>query len=144
MALTPADHQRGGIRSGQARLRLRAERADRSAILGTVLNHLEREQIAPELLEHAVNLIRRASDADVDIRSASDVRHLAEAGKIIHGMARLELGESTANVAHASIQDRMAQAAELQARLDALRAADQSERGHTGAEDSAPGPETAS
>jgi hypothetical protein len=35
-------------------------------------------------------------------------------------MGRLELGESTANVAHAAVEDRAAKAAELRARLAAV------------------------
>lgn len=85
---------------------------------------LERSEIGPTFLQHASTLAERATQAQVDVNTAGDVRHLAEAANILHKMARLELGESTSNSMTLNVSDIAAKRAELEQRLRALDSSD--------------------
>jgi hypothetical protein len=120
-----AEHASAGGKARQAKARKQiAERAELQAVMTPIVENLGREQIGPTFLRHAHTLAERATTAEVDVNTAGDVRHLAEAANILHKMARLELGESTSNSMTFNVSDIAAKRAELEARLAALDVSD--------------------
>lgn len=99
MGTTPSVEQsrKGGIASGVARRQQRAAFSERHAAIARIIDGFDREHLSTQLLASAGELAARALEADIEVHSPNDVRHLAEAANTLHKMARLELGEATAN-----------------------------------------------
>ncbi len=122
---TPAErlegHQRAGGLARQAQWRERklaeVELAD---AVTDLIEPLQRENIGPEFLRMALKLANDAIRAEVPVSTSLERKQTAEAAKILHTMARLELGESTANTVTFNATDYAARKAELDARMAAL------------------------
>lgn len=96
-----AGQQKGANTKTQQRL----ERAQRAQVVDQVVDWSQRENLSISALNAALTMIHRASSAleDIEVATALDVERIANAAKTMHGLMRLELGESTSNVATAAV-----------------------------------------
>lgn len=117
MALTHEDRLKGAQRALEVRQERILERARRTQLVDRVVS--ETEDLAPAALDAALRLVERLGrdGAELEIETTLDAQRLANVAEIVHRISRLASGQSTANVAHASSEDRAARIAELKARL---------------------------
>ena len=117
MALTREDRIRGGHASQRVLATKRAEMSRRAEIAYRLVSEVE--DVAPATLDAVLMLVTAARDADVTIESSLDLLRTAQTAEILHRISRLANGQSTANVAHATMTDeerreRMAQLRAIQ------------------------------
>ena len=116
---TPEQSRQGGLKRQEIARREKAERAVHQAELDRLLEWCDREQLAPSFVAGALRLAVAGASGDIEPPTTPGERlKLIEAAQALHKMARLELGESTANTITANVDlDALA------ARIDRLRAA---------------------
>lgn len=118
MALTNEQRAKGTEVSQRVRQERIAERAQRQEVVNLVTDWADRENLSLAAMQAALTAIQRGSQAlnDVPLETALDVLRSAEAARIWHSLMRLEMGESTSNVATSNVDK-----AELLARLGRIQ-----------------------
>jgi hypothetical protein len=113
---TTESHRAGGLAKGA---KVRAARA-RAAVVDRIVDGMDAEEIAPAAYRLVMSTMCKLEDElpDVPITSALDAVRIAQAMEIAHKIGRLASGQSTSNVAHATMSDeerreRMAQLANM-------------------------------
>ena len=122
--LTPDKAKEAQARSVASRRKNREDAALRRQQIERMAQELDHSQVGPVTLAAAFKLAIICATGEVPVpKDALERKRLAETAEILHRIARLELGESTSNIAHAtaSNEERTEQLAQLQARMDALR-----------------------
>ncbi len=123
MAITDIDPSAAGKASGVARRRAILANAERAQLVDQTVELLDAEEIGTKMVQAAVNLIQAAAEGVIpQPETPLERKQLADAAKVIYMMGRLELGQSTSNVAYATAGDRDAQLADIQRRAAALAA----------------------
>lgn len=93
----------------QRALAVRQANVDRRRLASEVAYRMvtELDDVAPAALSAAFRAMTRAEDEidNVEVDGTLDVKRLAETAEILHRISRLASGQSTANVAHASLSD---------------------------------------
>lgn len=115
--------RQGGVASGVAKRRAILANAERVDLVDTLVDGLTDEDIGTNLLSSAVKLVNAAASGEIPVpETPLERKQLADAAKVVHYMARLQLGESTSNVATRSVEDARAERARLEERMRALAA----------------------
>ena len=119
MSLTQEHRSQGGLASHRAWKQRQALQAVERAELDALLRWCDRENLAPSFVAGSLRLAVAGASGVIEPPTTPGERlKLIEAAQALHKMARLELGESTANTITASLDiDALA------ARLDRLKAA---------------------
>ena len=98
--LTREDASRGGIAAAPVRRRIALERMQRGELIEQLASWCEREEIGPFMLGAATYLAACAVSGEIPTpESPLERLRMAEAARVLHGMGRLEMGESTSNAA---------------------------------------------
>lgn len=122
MNMSKEARQAGQQKSVETRIANRNDRAARAQMVDRILDHQEREKLPIAAMTSALRLME-AITTDLQqlgpAESRLDLLRMAETAKILHGIGRLELGESTANTLTVAVPRE-----ELEARLARLRATD--------------------
>lgn len=119
MALTNADRAKGAEISQKVRQERILATAQRREVVDTVTSWADREQLPITAMQTVLTLMDavQAGVANLpEANTALDVQRLAEAAKTVHSLMRLEMGESTSNVATSNVDK-----AELLARLGRIQ-----------------------
>lgn len=119
--LTAEDGRKGALAKNERVKEQKAELARRAEVVWRVVD--ETTDLSPAALNAALTLIERLS-ADPDADPLAVLR-LANAAEVVHRISRLASGQSTANVAHASMTDE--ERRERMARLAGMAGAAQPE-----------------
>lgn len=121
MNMSKEDRQKGQRASVQKRNAHRTELAQRRQAVDKLIDWADRENLPNAALAATLTAIQRGAQAldAVPLETALDVLRSAEAARIWHSLMRLELGESTSNVATAAVNPE-----ELAARLAKVREQD--------------------
>ncbi len=125
MAIADIDPSAAGKASGAARRRAMLAHADRVQLIDQAVANIDTQNIGTNMLQAAVNLVEASARGEIPTpETPLERKQLADAAKVVYFMARLQLGESTQNVAHATVEDARAKRAELEERMARLRDAD--------------------
>lgn len=122
MNMSREQRQEGQLAGARAKIEKRNDRAARAQLVDSILDHQEREKLPIAALSSALRLMEAITTDLQQLGPAEtrlDLLRMAETAKILHGIGRLELGESTANTLTVAVPRE-----ELEARLARLRATD--------------------
>ena len=96
--------RQAAYRSAEVRRQNREAKAERQAEVARITAELDRSHIGPFALQAALVLAEAAILGDIQPpENALERKRLAETAEILHRIGRLELGESTSNAAHATL-----------------------------------------
>ena len=129
MNMSREDRQRGQQKAVEVRNTRRAELAEKRQTVDKLIDWADRERLPIAAMGTALALMQAIYDDLQQLPPAGtplDMLRKAETAKILHGIGRLELGESTSNTLTATVDpDALAQ------RLAKLRGAESPEHGAT-------------
>ena len=123
-AFTSENAAAAAYRSAEVRRQKRDDKRERSEQVARIVDTLDRAHLGPFTLMAALKLAEAAVSGDITVpQNARERKTLAETAEILHRIGRLETDQSTANVAHATMDDasRAARLVEIEQRVALLR-----------------------
>ena len=117
--LTPEDGRKGAHAVNALKRQRRTDLAKRVTVVDAIVSELD--DVHPATLRACLSIAKALEDggADIPIEDWLDAQRAANTAEILHRISRLANGQSTANVAHATMTDeerreRMAQLRAIQ------------------------------